>query len=437
MKNFQALTILIVSLFILQTSCNFDNSEEEKNSNNQSIKDTIPVNMSFGFDFNKFDVHEGIVEKDWTLSHLLLPFNVSQGDINIAYNFAKDSAHLNYISKGNTFFMLCKKDEDTIHQLEYAIYQKNAEEYFVFDFTDSTIQVLAKKKPVKITLKQISARIKKGGNLSFALDRAVKSRKVSIPLIDKISGIYSWSIDFFHLHIDDKLKIQYEEKSVEGEVIGVGEIHAALFNHNDHDFYAFKYQIDSAQSYYNEEGKGMKSLFLAAPLKYSRMSSGYNKRRYLKMYGRIKPHLGTDYAAPRGTPIWTTANGVISRRGYNRGNGNFVKVKHNKTYSTQYLHMSRIADGIKVGKYVQQGEVIGYVGSTGSSTGNHVCYRFWKNGKQVDSRKQKFENAKPMDSIHLKDYLLFMDSVKPVLDAIEFPVLDTIKAKEDSLNGEL
>jgi murein DD-endopeptidase MepM/ murein hydrolase activator NlpD len=176
----------------------------------------------------------------------------------------------------------------------------------------------------------------------------------------------------------------------------------------------------------------MKSMFLSAPLKYSRMSSGYNLKRYIKLYGRIKPHLGTDYAAPYGTPIWTTADGTISRAGYGRGNGNFVKVKHNKQYSTQYLHMSRIAKGIKVGKYVKQGEIIGYVGSTGSSSGNHVCYRFWKDGKQVDSRKQKFNSAKPMKEIHIPKYLEYVDSIRLILDKIEFPTLDTISEEIDT-----
>ena len=424
MKNTYYLTLIIASLLLIQTSC-----KNEENPNNtpstEVITDIVKPNMAYGFDLNKYDVHEGKVEKDWTLSHLFIPFNVSQGDINTAYQLSVDSANLNYITEGSSYIMLCRKDGDTIHNLECAIYRKNAEEYFVFDFTDSAIQVLAKKKEVVTTIREISTRIKKGGNLSFAIDRVVKNPNVSYPLVDKIAGIYSWSIDFFHLQIDDKLKIIYEEKSIDGEVIGIGEVRSVLFNHNSHDFYSFKYKIDKSWGYYNEKGSGMKSLFLSAPLKYSRMSSGYNKRRYLKMYGRIKPHLGTDYAAPRGTPIWTTADGVISKRGYGRGNGNYVKVKHNKTYSTQYLHMSKIAKGIKVGKFVEQGEVIGYVGSTGSSTGNHVCYRFWKNGKQVDSRRQKFDNAKPMDTVHLKDYKLYLDSVKPILDGIEFPVKDT------------
>ena len=176
-------------------------------------------------------------------------------------------------------------------------------------------------------------------------------------------------------------------------------------------------------------------MFLSAPLKYSRMSSGYNLKRRIRQYGyRIKPHKGTDYAAPYGTPIWTTADGTISKRGYGSGNGNFVKVKHNPQYSTQYLHMSKIKEGLKVGDYVKQGDIIGYVGSTGSSSGNHVCYRFWKDGKQVDSRKQKFNNAKPMDTTYIPTYLKYVDSVRPMLDGINFPILDTISQEIDSLD---
>jgi murein DD-endopeptidase MepM/ murein hydrolase activator NlpD len=294
---------------------------------------------------------------------------------------------------------------------------------------------LAKKKKVDIEIKEIAARIRKGGNLSFAIDRQVQNTAISFPMIDEIANIYSWSIDFFHLQIDDKIKIMYEERSVEGEAIGIGDIKAILFNYKDRDFYAFMYQTETTTNFYTEEGKSMKSMFLSAPLKYSRMSSGYNLKRRIRQYGyRIKPHKGTDYAAPYGTPIWTTADGTISKRGYGSGNGNFVKVKHNPQYSTQYLHMSKIKEGLKVGDYVKQGDIIGYVGSTGSSSGNHVCYRFWKDGKQVDSRKQKFNNVKPMDTTYIPTYLKYVDSVRPMLDGINFPILDTISQEIDSLD---
>ncbi len=423
------IALMLILASILLFSCN---GEERRKRKEAKKKEVIQPDMHYGFDLNKFDVHKGEVEKDWTLSHLFAKYDVSQAEINEAYIQSKDSLGLDYITLGNEYFMLCRTDKDTIHNLEYAIYIKNKIEYFIFDFRDS-VTVLAKRKPVKTEIKEIAARIRKGGNLSFAIDREVQNTAVSFPMIDEIAGIYSWSIDFFHLQIDDKIKVLYEERSVEGEAIGIGKIQAILFNHKERDFYAFRYTVDSSTNYYTEEGKGMKSMFLSAPLKYSRMSSGYNLKRYLRMYGRIKPHLGTDYAAPYGTPIWTTADGVISRAGYGRGNGNFVKVKHNSQYSTQYLHMSRIAEGIKVGKYVMQGEIIGYVGSTGSSTGNHVCYRFWKDGKQVDSRKQKFNNAKPMDSTYIPTYLKYVDSVKPMLDKIIYPELDTISEEIDTM----
>ncbi|MEN8929178.1 MAG: M23 family metallopeptidase [Flavobacteriales bacterium] len=433
MKKALFVVTLIFILLIAQTSCEGGGScSPPRNEEIPEIVDTITPNMQYGFDFDQYDIHEGEVEKDWTLSHLFAKYDVTQAEINEAYNIAKDSLNLNYISKGNRYYMLCRKDNDTIHNLDYAIYVKNSVEYFVFDFSDS-VMVHAKKKEVVVTVKQIGARIKQGGNLSNAINRAAGNKTISFPMVDRIAEIFSWSIDFFHLQPDDKLKIIYEEKSVDGVPVGIGNITCILFDHNKTDFYAFRYENDSISNYFNEKGQGMKSLFLSAPLKYTRMSSGYNLRRYIKLYGRIKPHLGTDYAAPYGTPIWTTADGTVSRAGYGRGNGNFVKVKHNKQYSTQYLHMSKIAAGIKVGKYVKQGEIIGYVGSTGSSSGNHVCYRFWKDGKQVDSRKQKFENAKPMDSTMLKQYLVYLDSVKPTLDRIEFPVLDTIAEEMDTM----
>lgn len=391
--------------------------------------------MAYGFDLNNFNVNYDTVQSDWTLSHLLLPYGVSQADINEAYLLSRDSAKLNYIAKGKECIMLYDQVNDSTKKLEVAIYVKNLVDYYVFDFRDSAVKVNAFHNTIDVVLKEVSARIKPGGNLSNAVNREVGNKNVSFPLIDKLSGVYAWSIDFFHLQPDDKIKVIYEERSVKGQTIGVGEVKAVLFNHKSHDFYAFKYQIDSTagSAYYNEKAQGMKSLFLSAPLKYSRISSGYTKRRFLKMYGRWKSHLGTDYAAPRGTPIWSTADGVITKRARGRANGNYVKVKHNKTYSTQYLHMSRFKEGQKVGDFVAQGDIIGYVGSTGASTGPHVCYRFWKNGKQVDARAQKFDNAKPMDSIHIPVYTKFMDSVKIELDAIPYPSVDSLpEIDEDS-----
>lgn len=416
---------LATLFFIPNTGC-FEEKEVSINP-----QDTIKPNIAYGYDLNNFEVYYDTVQPNWTLSHLFLPYNVTQVQINEAYSYSKDSVSLKYIDKGNLCLMLCRKDKDTIRDLQYAIYVKNKVDYFIFDFTKPYVLVEANHKKVDTTIREIGAIIKPGGNLSVAINNSVKSNSISSPLVEEIANIYAWSIDFFNLQAGDKLKIIFEEKSVEGESLGIGKIKSILFNHKQKDFYAFNYAVDSVDGYYDEKGKEMKSMFLSAPLQYTRISSGFTMKRFHPVQKRWKSHLGTDYAAPTGTPIWTTADGVIIARSRNRGNGNFVKVKHNATYSTQYLHMSKFKEGQKVGDYVRQGEIIGYVGSTGLATGPHVCYRFWKDGEQVDARAQKFENSKPMDTTLLPTYLKHIETVKQQLDKIEYPSMEEDKPKSD------
>jgi len=238
----------------------------------------------------------------------------------------------------------------------------------------------------------------------------------------ELSNIFAWTVDFFHLNKGDSFKVIYDDIYIDDSVyVGIGDIHAALFTYGGKKFYAFRYPEDSLQNsydYFDEEGRTLRKQFLKAPLKFGRISSRYNMRRYIKLYGRIKPHLGTDFAAPTGTPIMATANGVVIKKGYTSGNGNYIKIKHNATYSTQYLHMSKFAKGIHVGSVVKQGEIIGYVGATGHATGPHVCYRFWKHGRQVDALKEKMPPAKPIDTTRLEKYLKDIQPLKEYLDSL-------------------
>jgi len=190
----------------------------------------------------------------------------------------------------------------------------------------------------------------------------------------------------------------YEDKSVEGKSIGVGRILAAEFVHFGKPIYSFYFEQDSIGDYFDDEGNSLRKAFLKSPLKFSKISSRYNLNRFHPVQKRFKAHLGTDYAAPQGTPIFTIGNGVVVEAKFSQFNGNYVKIKHNGTYTTQYLHMSKIASGMKPGRRVTQGEVIGYVGSTGLATGPHVCFRFWKNGKQVDHLREDFPTAEPVES---------------------------------------
>ena len=231
--------------------------------------------------------------------------------------------------------------------------------------------------------------------------------------------VYAWSIDFFRLKKGDKFAISFTERYINDTLYdGVDSLRASFFEYKGEKIYAFPYQINSNSKvdYYNEEGKALKNYFLKAPLKFINITSRYSKNRFHPVQLKWKPHKGTDYAAPTGTPIMATATGTVEMAGYTAGNGNFVKIKHDKTYSTQYLHMSKIL--VKRGQHVKQGDIIGKVGSTGLASGPHVCYRFWKNGVEVDALKLKLPNSQPMES---RDLPRFKEQIRPLkreLDSI-------------------
>ncbi len=373
--------------------------------------------LLYGISLTGFDLDSGTVENGWTLSHMLVPFGISQHKVNVAYQLAKDSINLFYISKDRPFKVLIS--QDSAKTVTFCIYDRNPFEVAIFDFTDS-VEVRSVKKEIELVKSSFGAFIYTGQSMASVVGELGKPAEVSFELIDKIESIYAWTVDFFRLMPEDYFKVIYQEEVVEGRSVGVRNIESILFMHEGRALYAFEYEQDSVVGYYDELGKGMRRTFLKAPLQYSRISSGYSRRRFHPVQKRWKAHLGTDYAAPKGTPIWSTADGVISASRYGKYNGYFVKVKHNKVFTTQYLHMTKIAKGIKPGVAVKQGEVIGYVGSTGLATGPHVCYRFWKNGKQIDPRKQIFPPSDPIRDENLGAYNSYIKPIRGKLDKITF-----------------
>jgi murein DD-endopeptidase MepM/ murein hydrolase activator NlpD len=298
-----------------------------------------------------------------------------------------------------------------LHKRFYAIakcfiYEESATNYIVFDLRDG-IQVYRGEKEVEIRMRTAS------GEITSSLWNAIMDNNMSPALVMEPSNIYAWTIDFFRIQKGDKFKVFYEERFVEDEFVGIGRVWAAKFIHQGEDFYAFYFREEGENfgDYFDEESKTLRKAFLRAPLNFSRISSKYSKRRRHPVTGRVKSHLGTDYAAPKGTPILTTANGSIVVASYTRNNGNFVKIRHNNTYTTQYLHMSKIKSGIRKGVHVKQGDIIGYVGSTGLATGPHVCYRFWKNGRQVDPYKEKLPPSEPMKEQSKEPFQWVKDSL--------------------------
>jgi murein DD-endopeptidase len=253
-----------------------------------------------------------------------------------------------------------------------------------------------------------------------------------------LSEIYAWTIDFFKLEKGDKFKILYKERYINDSIYaGFEPIEAAYFEHKGKPIYAFAYETDSLKQitdYFDQEANNLRSTFLIAPIKFGyRVSSRYNLKRRIAYYGyKVRPHKGTDYAAAIGTPIVATADGTVSESTRRGGNGRYVKIKHNGTYSTQYLHMKK--QKVKKGEYVRQGDVIGWVGMTGNTGGPHVCYRFWKNGAQVDPLREKLPAAEPISDSIRGTYMAYIDPLKTHLDCIEYTVLENEEENLITLN---
>ncbi|WP_035655442.1 peptidoglycan DD-metalloendopeptidase family protein [Flavobacterium filum] len=399
--------LLGVSLLLFSCERKVDQVEIEKDEQKK-----IPIVIEFGFTLNDFQVVQDTIKSGDTFGKLLESYNIGNFKVHEVTEQIKDSFNMRDIRVGKPITLL--KAKEAPHQLQVFIYQKDNIHYSVVDFRDTIVKAYNKQKPITIKKRTIATAIT--GSLSETLNK----NGVEAGVANNLAKIYEYSIDFFKIQKDDKFAVTMYEKFINDTVyVGVDRLESSFFEHKGKRIYAFPYKIDSLAKrfeYYDEEGKGLKTMFLKAPLDYFRISSRFSPKRFHPVQMTWKAHKGTDYAAPHGTPIKTTASGVVERTGYTAGNGNFVKVKHNGTYSTQYLHMSKIL--VRQGQSVTQGQTIGLVGSTGLATGPHVCYRFWKNGEQVDPLGQKLPNTEPMNAKHKAKYLEYIAPLKKELDSI-------------------
>ena len=340
------------------------------------------------------------IEAGQTLSDILTPHGVTQQKIHQIEKAALDIFPLRKFRTDDELYIYAKWD--SVETVKYFVYVQDPVNYVVFDIEDP-VNIYKKQKPVTIRERTVS------GVISNSLYQTLQDKKIEMQIAARLEDIYAWQIDFFRIQPSDSFKVIYEQILVDGESVDVGKIRAANFYSNNENHFAFYFAKENGESYFDEKGNSLKRLFLKAPLKYSRISSRFSMSRYHPILHRSKAHLGTDYAAPTGTPIMTVGNGVVIEAGYTGGNGNYVKVKHNATYTTQYLHMSRFAKGIHRGTSVSQGQVIGYVGSTGLATGPHVCFRFWKNGRQVNPLREKYQSSGPVEKKYKHDFELVKD----------------------------
>lgn len=404
------LFLIIIVVFTI-TSCN--NSKEESNKKGvvKAVK-RIAKHSDFGFNFANFNVVQDTIQNGDTFGTIISTQNIGDRRVYDIVEKIKDTFNVRSIRPNKAFTMLRSKDKK--NKLQVFIYQPNSLSYYVIDFRDSVVTAYSKVRPVTIRRRMI------GGVLKGSLSETLVNAGVQAALASKMTKVYSWSIDFFKLKKGDRFGLVFTERYINDSVYdGVEDLEASFFEYKGKIIYAFPFEKNPSSGkieYYDDEGKTLKNFFLKTPIKFSRITSRFTMQRFHPVQHRWKAHKGTDYAAPTGTPITTTASGVVERTGYTAGNGNYVKVKHNGTYSTQYLHMSKIL--VRQGQRVNQGDVIGRVGSTGLATGPHVCYRFWKNGVQVDALRLNLPTGEAMQGKDKTRFLTAIEPLKRELDSI-------------------
>ncbi len=401
---FVLLGLILIGTSVLYFSSTAFNSNKSNRIPEQDVAKVISKNiepqMRFGIQVDSFDTEDYIIKRNEFLSTILNRYQIDPVTISTIVKKSKPIFDVRKMSAGKPYVVFTEKDDPS--RLAYFVYQPNAIDYLVYDLRDS-VHVYAAKKEVTVEEETIAGTIK--SSLYLALQDSGSDPDIAIPLAEIFGGV----VDFYSIQQDDWFRITYERQYVKDTPVGQGRIQSAIFSHKGKEFQAYYFQPDSASrgGYYDETGNSLRRTFLKAPLKFSRISSRFSNKRLHPVQKVWKAHLGTDYAAPHGTPIIATADGVVTESANRGGNGNYVKIKHNKTYSTQYLHMSKRA--VKAGQRIRQGQVIGYVGSTGLATGPHVCYRFWENGRQVDALRKNFRASTPLDSRYKDD---FADVVK-------------------------
>lgn len=431
LKRLMTIAVIAVSVF----ACKEDNSAEvEYEKELAEIVEEEKI-LEFGFDINNYFVKRDTIKKGDSFGEILERNNIGYPQIFNIAEIAKDTFDIRKLHPGKPYTLLFSKDSanDSLPHPETFIYQPSQENYVVINLKDS-IHAYTSKKPITYVEKIATGVIE--SSISKTLEEKGLSQKLAYKMADEI---YAWTIDFRRLQKGDRFKVIYTDKYIDDTIYaGVHNVKAAYFEHNGDSLYAFQFKSDSIKGiidYFNEDAKNLRRAFLKAPVQFSRISSRYNLKRRIAVYGyKVRPHKGTDFAAPIGTPIMATANGTVVESTRRGGNGKYVKIRHNDTYSTQYLHMSKRL--VQKGQFVKQGDIIGKVGMTGNTGGPHVCYRFWKNGQQVDPFKQKLPEAKPIsDSLKIK----FLEHIKPTrqrLDNIFFLEAEPVNS-ENTITEDL
>lgn len=383
---------------------------EELAKQENEIKKPEPV-MLFNIPVDSFTVVPGQIRSGQNLSDILVKQGISMTKVDEISKKSILTFDVRKMKVNNPYYFFMNKKD--VSKVEYFIYEINPVDYVVYDLSDS-LRIYKEKKPIITQIKTAS------GVITSSLWNTMAAQALDRNLALELSEIYAWSIDFFGLQKGDKFRVIYEENFVYGKSIGTGRIFAAQFVHSKEDFYAFRFTQNNEDSYFDDKGKSLKKAFLKAPLKFSRISSQFSNARFHPVLKIYRPHHGVDYAAPTGTPVMSIGDGTVVAKAYQAsGGGNYLKIKHNSVYTTSYMHLSKYGAGIANGVRVKQGQVIGYVGTTGLSSGPHLDFRVFLNGNPVNPLTIKSPPTEPVAERYMKDYTVHRDSMMTKLTEIK------------------
>ncbi len=375
------------------------------------IEEQQDIKEKFGFPEDEYQFESHTLGNNQNLGDLLLWEGIDWDSIMKLDRVSSDIFSIRKFRAKKPFTLVRK---DACSEPHCIVYEPN-KFTFVKYFIDNKVDIEVVDREYETVIESAS------GIINSSLWLAMKEAGLNGSIIDKMEDAMASSVDFYHTQKGDMFKLIYERKYIEGQPVDYGEVISAAFKNDSGEHFAVFYENEKYAGFYDLEGHPTKSTFLRAPLKYSRISSSFNRRRFHPIKKRRIPHLGTDYAAPTGTPIFSVADGVVETAGYTKNNGKYVKIRHNDIYQTQYLHMHRFAKGIRKGKRVKQGEVIGQVGQTGLATGPHVCFRFWKYGSQVNHRRENFPPADPLPESEMDSFYIQRDLLLAKLNLINYP----------------
>lgn len=418
MKRWVQIALVVLAAAMVYVFIGVDLGPREEYVAEQPVEDTVVVPLpppsAYGIAMDSLVLREGTVKSGASFGGLLGAEGVSASVIEALVSKAQGLFDVRKLRAGHPYAFIAPDRAGAAPH--YFIYEADPIQYVVFHLLPGSEYVTLGERAVTVTQHAIAATVT--GALYNDLAKAGADPMLAVLL----SEVFAWTVDFYRIQKGDVFSVAYAERSVEGKRVGTPQILAARYISGDKVKAAFRFGEGKEAAYFDDEGYSLRKAFLKAPLKFSRVSSGFSSKRLHPVQKVMKAHLGTDYAAPYGTPILSVGDGVVEQAGRTGGNGNFVKIRHNGVYSTQYLHMRKIL--VKQGQRVQQGDVIGEVGSTGLATGPHVCFRFWKNGTQVDHRKEDFPSAEPIAEQDRPAFTMLRDSLGAHLDEAELALAE-------------